>query len=292
MSSIRTASTDTPGSLVSEAGQVQYGRMLLGAGTSAGWRELVGWRDLPELDVDDEPRAQGHGAYPGRTLAGSNTTTFTFLLRGRPEDKLADLATLEAHTQPDGTERPLVVHDGDGPSLRWARVIGRTIPQGRHFRHEPLECSVQWRAADPRRYSTTEATVTVGLSGSTGGITYPETYPLEYGESFSGDATVTHAGTADAPVAVTFVGPLTDPALVSDRGWTVALDTELAAGETITVDTRTGTVLLDGTADRLYALRATSTPLGAVTLPPGATSLALTGEGTGTAVLTFRHAYL
>jgi len=279
-----------PGGQVTEPGQLQYGDMLLGAGTPAGWRELFGWRDMPEAQIADSPRPQAHGSYAGAVFGDSLAVTFVFLLRGTPATKIAALNALERFAPMDGVDRPLAVDDGDGVWLRNARVIGRQVPQGIHFSHAPVECSMQFLCADPRRYAATELSESVSLPESSGGIEYPTIYPLEYGTSSSGQVTATNSGSVATPPVLTFYGPLTDPVL-SCEAWTLGFNLTLADGETLTVDTAEGTALLNGTADRLYAVRNDADPLERCTLPPGDTNLALIApSGTGRVVVAYRDA--
>lgn len=278
------------GGLVTTPGQLQFGPMLLGAGTSAGWRSLAGWRDLADVQVGDSPRPQAHGDYPGSVFAGPLVVTFTFQLRGTPGDKLADLATVERWTQPGRDEQWLAVADGDGTWMRRARVIGRSIPQDVHFRHAPLECSIQFLCADPRRYSLDTETGQAVITSGSGGLDYPLTYPLVYGTLSTGALTVTNTGTTPAPLVAEFVGPLTNPRVVCEP-WTLGFDIDLATGETLVVDTAAGTALLDGTADRLANITTLSDPVDACLLPPGSTTLTLTATtGSGLVQITYRHA--
>jgi hypothetical protein len=280
------------GVLVDTPGQLQYGDLLMGGGTSAGWRELVGWRDAPSTQLGDSPRPQAHGSSPGSVLADSAVVTFTFQLRGTPEDKRLALATLEQHTRLDGVDRMLAVDDGDGIWYRMARTVARSIPQGKHFNHAPVECSVQWVCADPRRYALTANSVTVGLPATSGGLVYPLDYPLDYGTSSTGAVTVTNAGSEDTPPVYVFHGPLTNPTL--DAGlWRLGFDITLGDGEALTVDPTAGTVLLNGTADRLYTISTASDPVESCLLPPGDTTLTLsTYAGTGSVSVTYRDARL
>lgn len=280
-------------SLVTGPGQVRYGDTLMGSATPAGWVELVGWRDLPQLDVDDEPRPQSHGDYPGSVLAQSAIPTFSFLLRGLPDAKALALAAIERATRPDGVDRPLIVNDGTGATYRMARVIGRTIPQEKHFQHAPLACSVQWKCADPRRYSLTERVATTTPVSTVGGLEYPLDYPLDYGVSTGSSAAIVNDGNASTPLVATFTGPLESPRLTAPEfGWSLGFDLNLSAGETLTVNTYTGTVLLDG-ADRLYTISGDSAPLEECLIPPGSGSVNVTAlSGTGAVRLTYRDAYL
>lgn len=287
---ITVAPGGAAGGLVSEPGHLQFGEMLLGNGTSAGWLELIGWRDSPEAEASDSPRPQAHGSYPGDVWGGSLVVTYTYLVKGTPEDKAAALNTIERYAPMDGVDRYLTVNDGDGPWFRMARVIGRQVPQDRHFRHGPLECSLQFLCADPRRYSLTEKSGSVTLPMSSGGLEYPLVYPLEYGESASGSVSANNAGSEATPLVATFHGPLTDPVLVT-ADWRLGFDIVLADGEQLTVDTSAGTALLNGTADRLYLLRNDSDPLERCLLQPGFTNLSLTApSGTGRLAVTYHDA--
>lgn len=280
----------TPGGLVTRPGQLQYGQMLLGGGTSAGWRELAGWRDSPEGQSSDSQRPQSHGTYAGDVFAESVTVTFTFMLRGTPAEKIAALNTIEKYAPMDSVERCLAVDDGDGTWVRWGRLIGRQVPQDKHFSHAPVECSLQFLCADPRRYTLDESTHTVTLPVSSGGLEYPLTYPLDYGTSSSGAAVATNTGSIGTSPVVTFYGPLTDPILTTPV-WSMGFRINLVDGERLVVDTNAGTALLNGTADRLYLIRNDSDPLERCLLPEGSTDLTLIAPaGTGRATVTYQHA--
>lgn len=282
----------TPGGQVTTPGQVQYGEMLLGSGTPAGWLELIGWRDAPEASAADTPRPQSHGAYPGSVLADAVVVTFRFLLRGTPENKAAALAAIERYAPMDGVERMLAVNDcDDGVWFRMGRLIGRNIPQGKHFTHAPVEGSLQFLCADPRRYSLTENTGTIGIPVAEGGLDYPLVYTLEYGTTTGGAAVVgTNEGAVDTPLVATFRGPLTNPVL-HGPDWTMAFDITLVDGESLVVDTNEGTALLDGSTDRLYTIANLSDPLELCLMHPGTNTLSLTAtDGNGVVDISFRDA--
>lgn len=275
------------GALVTEAGQVQYGDMLLGGGTAAGWIELVGWRDTPDARTSDSLRPQAHGAYPGDVIGDSLVVTYTYLVRGHPADKARAIDAVEQYAPMDGVDRALVVDDGTGPWLRMARVIGRQVPQDATYRHGPVECSLQFLCADPRRYALDQRAGTVTLPSSTGGLDYPLTYALDYGTSTSGATTADNVGSMPTPVVATFYGPLSDP-IVTASTWELGFNITLADGERLVVDTAEGTALLNGTADRLYTIRNDSDPVERCLLPPGSTNLALSAT-TGTGRLVVQH---
>lgn len=278
------------GGLITGPGQLQFGPMLLGGGTSAGWSDLVGWRDLPDAALGDSERPQAHGVYPGTVFGGALAVTYMFLLRGTPEQKLADLAVIERYARMDGVEHLLAVDDGSGVWVRRARVIGRNIPQGKHFTHAPVAGSIQFLCSDPRAYALDEQGGDAMLAGGSGGLAYALTYPLDYGSPATGALTLTNAGSESTPLVATFVGPLTNPGIVTDD-WSLGFTLTLATGETLTVDTAAGTAVLNGTADRLHTITATSDPVDVCLLAPGSTTLTLTAEsGTGLVQIAFRDA--
>ncbi|SDL14294.1 Phage tail protein [Nocardioides sp. YR527] len=290
---IQVAPGSGAGMMVARPGQVQYGVMLLGGGTSARWKNLTAWRDLPSASVADSQRPQAHGTYPGSVFGDSLTVTFDYLIRGTFEERMAALAAIEQYAPMDGIERPLVIDDGDGPWMRMARVTARTVPQDHTFKVAPLACSMQFLCADPRRYALDDKTIQVRIPSSSGGINYPITYPLEYGTFSGGGGTANNAGAVATPVTVTFTGPLNQPALsaTNHHTWAMGFDINLAAGETLVVDTADGTALLNGTADRLYTITSGSDPLERCTLNPGNTSLSLlSASGTGYATVSYRDA--
>lgn len=275
-----------PGGLVTAPGMVQYGEILI-----PGWRDLVGWRDRPAVELSDSPRPQAHGSYPGDVFSGSRVVTYTFMLRGTPDAKAVAVDTLERYAPLDGVERFLTVDDGTGAWFAWARVTGLQVPQGAHYRHGPVECSVQFTCADPRRYALVEKSATVTLPTSTGGLDYPLDYPLDYGTSASGSVGADNDGGANTPVVVVFIGPLDTPRLVASGRWSLGFDINLAAGESLTVDTAAGTALLNGSADRTYTITTASDPLELCTLPPGHTNLVLSAvSGGGKALVSYRDA--
>lgn len=290
---VPVADAGTPGgALVSEYGQVQYGRVLFGTGSAAGVRQLVGWRDLPDVELSDSARPQGHGSEPGQALTGPLVVTGVFLVRGTFEDKRLAINAIEAATQPSATEQPLVVDDGDR-AVRMARVIARTIPQEKHYRHAPAEVSVQWLCADPHRYAMDALQLRLTPLVTVGGVEYPLVYPLGYGtRTGQNTGTLTNDGSAAAPVVVSFLGPMENPGITTDA-WSLSFEITLADGETLTVDTAAGSVRLNGDADRLYTITPTSTPVDGCQVPPGASSFRLAATSdTGTALVSLRHTYL
>lgn len=222
-------------------------------GADATYRilEIEGWEGRPPTRYDKQLRARAHGAHPSAVWADERLPTIT----GRcwsQEDRDALFADLDRRFSLDGGEEPLTVS-----------VAGRTLTAGAQLlRFDPAlvrdEWGIgrfgwvaQWRCPDPLRYGLPQAWQSTGLPTSGGGLTYPLTYPLSYGAAgVTGQVALTNDGTAPAPFVMEVRGPLPLGFEVSAGGRRLRYETEVPAGETLTIDTATGSVLAQGTADR------------------------------------------
>jgi hypothetical protein len=290
-----------PGDLLTAPGQIQYGRLLLGRGTPYRWRTLTGWGALPPLDSGTVPRPAAHGAYPGQLLAGVRTVGVEGLVVRAPRARIgAVVEQLEAATGPVEDEQPLAVWlDDRGPRLVWARCTRRAIPvEAGYALGTILGGAIEWEATDPRRYGLTEHTETTTLPAAEPGLTWPLTWPLAFGTPGStGSMTVLNDGSTGTHPVIEVRGPVDMPSITNvTTGDVLEYDLPLAATDVLTVDTRAGTVTLNGTASRLYAATARSVPEQTFTLPPGPSTLlyrAAPGstDPTTTATVRYRAAY-
>lgn len=279
---------DQPGALITTARQIEYAGLLLGAGTPYRWKELTGWDDLPGLDLSDSPRPNDHGDFPGMGLYQARLPALTLAVHGDSVDQVESLLQLlEARTVYTDQDQQLIVRDGGRTLAADARVIARSIPHQPNRTIGIATASVQWRCANPLRRASTGRTVHLVVTEGSGGLTYPLTYPLDYGtEGGAGAALLVNDGSAPAPARITFHGPGTGHTLVLASGPVLRVNTPLADGDTLSVDTLTGTVLLNGTASRSGDVDLTSGPPEAWRIPPGATSCSYqvaTGAGPATA---------
>ncbi|WP_053649893.1 MULTISPECIES: phage distal tail protein [unclassified Streptomyces] len=276
-----------PGDRVRRPGHVQFGELLLGPGTLYGWESLSGWEDSPGLDSGTVPRSDGHGAYPGRLLAQSRTITLDGLaIRTEPGRMGAAVRELSAATALRDDELPLVVQLDDSPPLLvWARCLRRAVPVGAGGYALGLVTggALQFEATDPRRHGLIEQQAETALPAPEPGLDWRTTpgperllYPLDFGAPGStGALRSVNEGDAPAHPSVTFRGPVSLPSLTNVRtGEVIEYDIDLAADDTLLVDTREGTVTLNGSTSRLYTATARSVPEPVFILPPGATSLA------------------
>ncbi|MEF3114483.1 phage distal tail protein [Streptomyces chrestomyceticus] len=275
------------GDLVTAPGHIQFGDVLLGPATPYRWQTLTGWEDSPGLDSGTVPRADAHGAFPGRLLAQPRTITVDGLvLRAEPGAVGTVVRHLAAATALGDDELPLVVKlDDSPPLLSWARCIRRSIPVGKggYALGIAMGGALQFEASDPRRYSLVEQRVEARLPQPEPGLDWhldpgPEGlgWPLDFGApGATGSLVVPNDGDAHAHPLITFRGPVTLPSLTNvDTGDRIEYDITLAPDDELLVDTAAGTVTLNGSASRLYTVTNQSVPEGTFTLPPGTTNYA------------------
>jgi hypothetical protein len=290
-------------------GHVQYGDLLFGPGTPYRWRRITGWGDLPALDSGTVARAGGHGAFPGPLLAQARTIGLDGVIVRAPADRIgAVVGDLEAATGPVADELPFVAWlDERGPLLTYARVMRRSVPADKGYRVGTITGgAIEWEASDPRRYELTERTASATLPMAEQGLDWHAdgagaeqglAWPLEFGEVGStGALTVTNAGSAETHPVIIFRGPVVRPALTNlATGDVLEYDIALAAGDVLTVDTRAGTVTLNGTASRLDRATARSVPEQTFTFPRGTTNLAYRAapesDPSASVVVRYRSAY-
>ncbi|MCY0942605.1 phage distal tail protein [Streptomyces antarcticus] len=288
------------GSLITSPGQVQYGDLLLGTGTPYRWRSISGWEDLPALDSGSVARSDAHGAFPGLLLAQARTVGLDGLIIRAPRERIgAVVGVLNAGTVPRVDELPLVVWlDDRGPLLVYARAVRRSIPAGPGYRLGTIVGgAVEWVASDPRRYKVAEQSAAASLPTAEPGLSWPLVWPMGFGApGSSGALTAVNTGDAETHPIVEFRGPVTAPALTNiNTGDVLEYDIPLAAGDVLTVDTRAGTVLLNGGASRLYSATSRSVPEQTFTLAPGANNFAfragVDSDPAATATVRYRSAY-
>ncbi|MCA1219886.1 phage tail family protein [Streptomyces sp. 8L] len=289
------------GDRVTRPGHVQYGDFLMGPGTPYRWQSLTGWEDLPGLDSGTVLRADAHGAFPGQLLAQTRTVVLDgLIIRARRDSIGAAIAAVSTATVPVDDELPLVAWlDERGPLLVRARATRRAIPVGRGYRAGTITGgAIQWEATDPRRYEMVERTAAGGLPVAEPGLAWPLAWPLSFGTPGStGALTAANDGNAPTHPVIEFRGPVARPSLTNvSSGDVLEYDLPLTARDVLTVDTSAGTVVLNGTASRIYTATARSVPEQTFTFPPGPTPLIFraapgSSDPSSSATVRYRSAY-
>lgn len=284
-----------PGSLITRDGQIQWAGLLMGPGTpyEIDRTGITGWDDLPVLDTGDIVRPDQHGAWPGARWAQPRLVGASVWLLPPAAARARDvIGAFRAATGVGGGEQWLAVRlHGETLAVR-ARVSRRVVPQDRSFVvHGASRTSLQWTATDPRRFGTVLREARTTLPRAEPGLDWPAepgatpaglAWPLEWGATgAAGTCTAVNGGEAAAHPVIEFRGPVLRPTLSRlDDGRRLRYDIVLGPQDVLTVDTESGTVLLNGTASRLYTASPDSSPEQLFQLPPGTTELAFRSSDT------------
>lgn len=290
-----------PGDLITGDYQMQLGTLLLGAGTPYEIEAdtgLVGWDDLPGLDLADVPRPNAPGAWPGTIQPQSRVITIQMSVHNDGAGHAANIAALRAATTATllAGETPFAVQLGGQMLFCSARCLQRSLPTGDNYAGgRTLKALVQLEATDPRRYSPALSSAITGPPAATSGITWPVTWPVTWpAGTAGGTVNVVNAGDFNTPPTISIRGPLTTPAVYRlDTGDVLELNATLAAGDVVIIDTLAGTVTLNGSPANLLTDR--SAPVTSFLMLPGTTGLALRGAVTDPAAsmtVNWRSAYL
>lgn len=298
------------GALITSDFQIQLGPdtggLLLGAGTPYDVTELDGWDDSPPYSLTDVDRPNQAGAWAGPMYAQERTLTLALQVSGTVNglgapsiaQYAANVAALRAITNPgsDSTaEVPFVVQLAGTKLMTSVRCQQRAMPTAQGYMSPGLDkVTLQLVATDPRRYSTTVQSASCGLASTSGGLTYPITYPITWGTVTNGTLTINNTGDTPTPPTLVITGPGTTPAIVrQDTGAVLQFDVTLSATDVLTVNTLDGTVTLNG--GNLYGvLDPISAAIGSFLMASGMTTLGLrVASGTGTTLTaTWQNAYL
>ncbi|KWT60618.1 phage tail protein [Streptomyces albus subsp. albus] len=271
--------------LISQDGQIQYGGLLLGEDTPYVGEKLTGWDDLPDFDVANVAMPGQHGAWPGQMLAGTRVLQWDFsILPDDPGEFPAVLNRLRAATAPSQGEQELVVQLAGVRRMMRGRVTRRDLPADRQYTKGEPSGSLVWECTDPRRYSVVESAARAGLPDAEPGLDWTGglDWPLSWGEAGStGSVDAINAGDAPAHPIVEFRGPVVRPSVVqTDRGLALEYDITLGESDTLTVDCAAGTVMLNGSASRLYTATRSSVPEQTFTVEPGSNPIAFRADMT------------
>lgn len=223
-----------------------------GAVSVWGLDNLDGWDRTPEISTPVNDRVSQDGAVIAArsTLRGRVLYVEGYVLAA---DRLAaeNMKTYLVGTAfPRSTDIEVV---REGP-IEQSVIARRT---GAFEYNSDIGYGFRWATtllcADPLKYSTSYDTVgPIGVSAqSSGGRTYPKTYPIVYVGTVTSASTgtVVNSGTAPTPPRIQVYGPL------SQGGWRISNDTTgeyigfniaLSASDILIIDHAANTALLNG----------------------------------------------
>ncbi len=203
------------------------------------------------------------------------------------------LDSLKSNFAPQRTAQPFyLLAPGTTERIIFCKSLGMRYKWGTDRGLGIVAFQIQLQAEDPAIYGAAQ-TLTTNLVGVSTGYGFNKGFPFGFGGSTStaGAVTLTNTGNRETGAQLVITGPVTDPAVVHDgTGNRLQFDIDLATGETLVIDLRNRTVLLNGTTNRRGKMLGTSRWF---KLSPGSNSIRFLGTSAGTPTLgvTFRPAY-
>lgn len=288
------------GEMIYADGQLEFNGYLLGDEENTFLDAINGWDDLPGIDSGTTLRPSSHGAWSGMKFAGIRIITWEGRFSPERAEWSQELERLmHVFTVPEGTEEyPIVVRLHNDIGVAYGSVSARALPGDRQYGYYGANLSIQFECSDPRRYSLGTNTWTLSLPEVlSDGLTYPLEYPLDYGQEIPPSVkTLYNTGNVSTPLILTLKGPVTNPMLTnSTTGLKLKFNITLSDTDSLVINTRTGTVLLNDTADRLYTRSFDSAPITSFNLKSGANTLSFSAESWNEgaeAVIEWKHAIL
>lgn len=242
--------------------QLEYNGLLLGAGTNYRISSYEGLASIPDIRASDRTRLRRHGMLPGSDFLGGRSIVLNFIVLADTESEFsAAMQAFKLALMPCTDEMPLSFQIpaavGAG-GVKVANVRARRIaaPINRRWAVLAPEVAVEFFATDPRIYADTQQYLAASLPIAGGGATFNATFNWVFGTvTGAGSIQANNSGTFPTPVELVIAGPVTNPRienLTQDK--TLAFTLTLATGESLTVNTDTRTVMLNGTASRYSSL--------------------------------------
>jgi hypothetical protein len=265
--------------------QHELGGVVLGTGTVYPVARLDGL-GLPGMRTQDSALATDDGEVAGVDRLEGREVTWEggVKLPGDPSGALNALATLQ-----NAFDNVTVRATANAVLPLRIKMPGREVRvlfgRPRRFDYDDSTLALGWltftatfRATDPRFYSDTPTTLSLGVDASTAqGVVAPVVAPVTTTAvaPLSRPGYLLLGGTAPSWPVIRFTGPCANPRLENrTNGAYLALDVTLPAGEYIECDTRPGlrSVLRNGVANASGQLTRGSR-LGKFRLDPGTTEL-------------------
>lgn len=244
------------GTTIAWRGLTLYGRADLGRFSI---QSLEGWEDLPAPRQDSVPRPHAHGRFGAPVFGEERHVLVSGRCNSIAERDTMMLELKAAFNLHSEDELPLVITSVGRTLTSYARLLrfkSSSPDWGAGF----IEWAAEWVCDDPLRYAASiRRSATFGVL--TGGLEYDlytdgttDTGYLEYGAaSTTSRITLTNTGDEDVWPQFEIVGPIPIEGfdiLCIGSGNRLRFAGAVPAGSTLVIDTATGTVVIDGYADR------------------------------------------
>lgn len=219
------------------------------------YQKLTGWYSSPPMRTDGDPRPNSDGNFGStRNFRGARALTFVGSFQG-DSFAHAELTLWDAFAgiQSDGVPFQLSVETDNGVRSCTVSLSGSAEIDEASDRRTAV-VTAQFVADDPVKYGPARV-LSTGLPTSGGGLEYPLGSPsgdLYYGALGNlGRVVLTNSGTAETWPSFEITGGLTDGffAQCLETGDVLRYERVVPAGTSVTLDSRTGEVLVDGVSD-------------------------------------------
>ena len=248
--------------------QVEFNGFLLGPGTSYDIPPVWNFLDMAALKTMDQSRVWADGSWSGPDFADVLLPSMAVEVKGATQSAFtAAVQALQAAFAPNYVAVPLWVKLPGMPAMGIpAKTNKRNIPIDLTWNGNFSQAAVQWRCPDPAWQSVPRSVTLSAAGSSVSGMVFPLFAPasgsyvqpgaLDFGSTTvsSSAGVLTNSGNSPAwPVAV-LSGPTTIPATIQVDGNAVTYSQPIPAGQTVTIDYKSGFATFTGGVDRTYAL--------------------------------------
>lgn len=213
--------------------------------------ELAGWHGSPASTLSPVQKTRAPGAWLSPRQLAPRSLAPSGLVQAPSRGALRDaLDRLNAAAALDGSVLTVTEDDDQTRSM--------TVYRQDATLHTPVtDTLASWSlalvAVDPRKYGE-QIIVSTGLPATSGGLTWPATWPIAWNSSsVSGVASINNPGNIAAPITIRIDGPCTSPQIRHDglgAELLFASNYDLPSGSYLLIDMERRTVLEGGTASR------------------------------------------
>ena len=284
------------GDLVTGEWQLEFGGLKIGDGTGYDLRLIDGLGGMAGVTTGDKRLLDRHGMTAGTDyLTGRQIAIELDVMDTDHAVRATLIDALNRAFRPGQAEQALVFQipsiAGGGKRRVLCRVRDRSLAVGLAHLYALSEISLLLQATGPRIFDDTETSADTTLVTTSGGRTYPLTFPRTYAAvAAGGTIAANNTGTFGTPVVLRIDGPCQNPQITNGTsGSVLGLTITIADGDFIELDSENRTVLLNGTASRYQFLTSSEW----FDLEPGTTDLEFRAATATAATLTatFRSAW-
>lgn len=207
-----------------------------------------GWSSTPAIRGDSSDLPGGDGGYDTNPLYGPRVISLSGSAVGPDSSTIASAKRQFAALLEASRGGTLTVTEGEVVLSCAVRPSGPfrvtdTAPYA-------FDWQMQLTAPDPRKYGPS-VEQTTGMAASSGGLSFPVSFPADFGTSTSGAVFCANDGTVASWPVLRITGPVVNPRVWNpDTGDGLTFALTIGAGEYVDVDTGARTVLYQGAASR------------------------------------------